>query len=103
MSRLEQLQRLHEADPRDADVMYMIAHEHAKAGAWQESVGWFDRCLAVDPAYHYAYFHKARAQYAGGDTPGALSTARVGMTHATRAGNAKASSELSALIDEWEG
>ncbi|MDX2116184.1 MAG: hypothetical protein SFZ24_11290 [Planctomycetota bacterium] len=103
MSRLAKLMSLHGADPGDADVLYMIAQEHAKAGAQAEAVRWYDRCLGASPEYHYAYFHKARSQQAAGDVAGAAATAAQGLKRAVAAGNAKAASELAALVDELEG
>lgn len=103
MSRLSQLEKLHAADTRDADVMYMLAHEHAKSGRFGDAVEWYDRCLAQDPDYVYAFFHKARAQQASGDAASALQTAKSGLARAGQIGHAKASSELVSLIDELEG
>lgn len=98
MSRLDKLVKLLELDPRDPFVLYGIAQEHARAGRTGEAVAFFDRCLAADPAYSYAYYHKARALQAGGQAEGALATARAGL--AAAGGDGKASSELAALVDE---
>lgn len=103
MSRLAQLEKLLAADPADADVMYMLAQEHAKAGDFAAAIGWYDRCLTASPAYHYAFFHKAKAQESLGDVGAALTTLREGRSRAMKAGDAKASSELSAYLDELEG
>lgn len=97
MSRLEKLERLLQADPRDTFTLYALAQEHAKAGAHARAIEFFDRTLEVDPAYCYAYFHKARAQHATGDLPGARATALAGVQAALRAGDGKAHSELSNL------
>lgn len=102
MSRIAELERLHTADPRDADVMYMLGHEHMKSGEFARAVEWFDRCLAADRAYVYAYYHKARAQQASGDPASASATLRAGLEHATMAGNAKASGEIMALLEQLE-
>jgi tetratricopeptide (TPR) repeat protein len=103
MSRLAQLEKLHAADPADADVLYMLAHEHAKTGDRDAAVRWFDRCLDADPRYVYACFHKARAQQSAGDLSAALATARDGLARAHSLGHSKAASELASLIDELEG
>jgi len=95
MSRLEQLHKLREADPSDADVPYMIAQEHAKAGDHAEAIRWFDTCLEIKPSYHYAYFHKARSQEAAGDVVSARETVRNGFERARSAGDEKATAELS--------
>ncbi|MBL0927179.1 MAG: tetratricopeptide repeat protein [Phycisphaerales bacterium] len=100
MSRLQQLEKLLSADPSDADVPYMIAHEHLKAGDHGEATRWFDRCLAIDPHYHYAYFHKAKALEAAGDVPAAAAALRLGVERARAARDAKALNELSGYLDE---
>jgi len=97
MPSLESLHRLLESSPNDPFVPYAIAQEHAKQRAFAEAVAWFDRCLAVDGAYCYAYYHKARSQQASGDLPGARATVAEGLRAAHRAGDAKASGELSTL------
>jgi tetratricopeptide (TPR) repeat protein len=102
MSRLTQLEKLHAADPNDADVAYMLAHEHAKAGNTPTAVHWFDTCLKLDPGYHYAFFHKAKALSAAGEVEGALDALRDGLARATKDGNGKAISEISALMMELE-
>ncbi len=102
MSRLEQLEKLHAADPGDADVAYMIAHEHVKSANIPAALHWFDTCLKLNPSYHYAYFHKARAQQAAQDIEGAVRTLRAGLGVAQRDGNGKAANEISGLLFELE-
>lgn len=99
-TRLEQLTKLLALDPADAFVLYGLAQEHAKLGDHAAAVGFYDRCLAADPAYCYAYYHKARSQQAAGDLPGARATVLAGITAAHRAGDSKAAGELSTLQTE---
>lgn len=103
MSRLTQLQRLHDADPGDADVMYMLAQEHAKAGETAEAVAWFDRCLAANAGYCYAYFHKARALEDAGRVVEAAATLRAGLEAARRTSDAKAAAEIGVYLDQIGG
>jgi tetratricopeptide (TPR) repeat protein len=103
MSRMDQLQKLHAADPADADVLYMLAQEHAKAGDYRSAIAWYDRCLGADPNYLYGYFHKARAQQSAEDEAGAIQTLRTGLAAARAARDAKASSEIAGFLDELEG
>ncbi|MFT3686319.1 MAG: hypothetical protein QM783_15600 [Phycisphaerales bacterium] len=69
--RLAKLEKLLALDPADTFVLYGIAQEHGKAGDFAKAIEFYDRTLAADPAYCYAYFHKARAQQAAGDLTGA--------------------------------
>lgn len=101
MPSLAQLEKLLAMEPNDPFVLYGLAQEHARLGHQGEAIVFFDRCLAADPAYCYAYFHKARVQHAGGDVSGAMGTVRQGIDAAKRAGDAHALSELSGLLDEW--
>src|SRR5215475_4225424 len=100
MPSLDQLMRLLAADPNDAFVLYGIAQEHAKSGNYTEAVAFYDRCLAADPAYCYAYFHKAKTQEAQGRPEDALRTLRAGVEAARAAQDGHALSEISAYLDE---
>jgi len=102
MSRLAQLEKLHTIDPTDADVLYMLAQEHVKAGNAEEGIKWYDRCLALNPDYLYAYYHKARTQQSMNDLGAAVSTLRTGRARAQQAGDAKALNEIGAYLDELE-
>lgn len=95
--RLAKLERLLAIDPNDAFVLYGLAQEHAKAGDHGRAVGFYDRCLAADPGYCYAYFHKAKSQQAMGNVAAARQTAEAGVLAAQRAGDGKALNELSGL------
>lgn len=102
MPSLEQLQRLLEADPDDAFVLYSLAQEYARLGRWTDAIAHYDRCLAVVPLYCYAYYHKARVQSQTGDLVGASATIRLGLDAARQAGDAHAAAELQALLDSLE-
>lgn len=105
MPSLAQLEKLLAADPRDTFVLYGLAQEHAKAGGEKghaAAVEFYDRCLAVDPLYCYAYFHKAKSLVAlgrGGDATEAL---RAGIVAARKAADSHAESELRGFLDELE-
>jgi tetratricopeptide (TPR) repeat protein len=92
-----------EKDPADPFLLYGLAQEYAKAGDFTRALESYDRCLTADPAYCYAYFHKARAQQTSGDLTGAVATVILGQAAARKAGDAHALSELSGLRDELEG
>jgi tetratricopeptide (TPR) repeat protein len=102
MPSIPDLQRLLEKDPKDPFLLYGLAQEYAKAGDVAKAVEYYDRCLAADPLYCYAYFHKARVQQAAGDVDGALATVKAGMVAAKKAGDGHAASELQGLMDELE-
>lgn len=96
--RLEQLLKLHAADPTDADVPYMIAMEHTKAADHTQVLHWLDQTLGLDPNYLYAYYQKAKALHALGRADEAKAACRQGLDKAQAAGDAKAASELNELM-----
>jgi tetratricopeptide (TPR) repeat protein len=101
--RLEQLQKLHAADPSDADLPYMIALDYAKAGNTSLALEWLDKTIALNAHYHYAYFQKAKMLEEEGESADALVALDEGIKLATEAGNAKALGELQELKQMMQG
>ncbi|MCC6680530.1 MAG: tetratricopeptide repeat protein [Phycisphaeraceae bacterium] len=95
--RLEQLQKLLEAEPGDVDLLYMIALEHAKAGHPAEAIAWLDKVITQDPHYHYAYYQKAQHLCRQFRTQEAKAVLDEGLKLAAADGNEKARSELAQL------
>ena len=97
MSRLEQLEKLYAVDPQDADLPYMIALEHGKAGDTAEALSWLDKTIELNANYHYAYFQKAKLLDDDGEIDEAVAVLDQGIALATAAGDAKALGELQEL------
>jgi tetratricopeptide (TPR) repeat protein len=100
MPSIAQLEKLLALDPHDPFVLYGLAQEHARAGDPAKAVEFYDRCLAADPAYCYAYFHKAKVLEAAGRAPEAIRALEAGLAAAKKAGDTKAVGEISAYLDE---
>jgi len=100
-SRLDQLRKLHNADPSDDDICYMIAQEFSKANEHAQAIEWYDKCLAINAAYCYAYFFKALAQDALGARPDAVGTLKSGLVHAHESKHPKTISELTSLLEQF--
>jgi len=101
-TRLEQLTKLHAADPNDPFCTYGIALEHAKTQNFDEAVRWLDKTLAADPQYCYAYFQKAKMFIEQGEEDRAREVLRTGIGVARKAGNADAAhaaEEMGALLE----
>ncbi len=99
MPSIERLEKMLALDPSDTFVLYALAQEHAKAGDHSLAVEFYDRCLAVDQAYCYAYYHKAKSLEElerGGD---AVATLRAGLEAAKGAGDGKAMGEIAGYLD----
>ena len=97
--RLEALQAILAENPDDAFCLYGIAQEHLSDGACDLAVSFFDRCLAIDPNYLYAYYHKARALEELDRIDDAAQTLRVGLERARVAGDAQATNEIASYLD----
>ena len=99
MPRIDQLLALYETDPNDADVLYMLAQEHAGADEHDAAVVWYDKCLSIDATYCYAYFHKARSLESLGRLGPAREALLVGLKASTDAGDAKAHGEIAGYLE----
>jgi tetratricopeptide (TPR) repeat protein len=98
--RLSQLLKLVSVDPADTFVLYGVAQEYAKRGETEEAVAWYDRCVATDPNYCYAYFHKAKALESADRIAEAIAVLRTGLDRARAARDQHAASEIAAYLDE---
>lgn len=99
MSRLERLQQLAQACPDDALAQYGLALEYINQQQWGDAVGAFDRAIAVDAKYSAAYYHKARAQIAAGDSQQARATLAAGIEVSGTAGDWKTQNEMRELLE----
>jgi len=101
MPTVAQLQRALAADPSDPFLHYAFAQELSKAGAasLDPAIEAYDRCLALDPSYCYAYFHKAKVLEQLGRLDDAKATLTVGVAKAKQAADGKALSELAVYLD----
>jgi len=102
MPSIEQLEKLLKADPDDPFVHYALGQERAKLGQHDEAIECFDRTLALDADYCYAYYFKAISLVELGRKEEALGVLREGISRAERMGDAKALSELQTLLATTE-
>ncbi len=100
--RIAKLEKMLQADPTDAFVLYALAQEHAKQGSTDLAVGFYDRCLGADPGYCYAYYHKARVLGEAGRGPEAIKAAKAGMALAKKLSDMKAMTEFATLLETLE-
>ena len=96
--RFEQIQKMLEATPTDAFLLYGAALELKKGGRFAESVAYLDRTIAADPNMSYAYYQKGQVLEETGDTDAAAAAYRAGLVAARRVGDAKAEGELSQAL-----
>ncbi len=99
-SRLEQLQKLHAADPADDFCIYSIAQEYASANELPLSLQWFEKLLAQHPTHAYGHYHYAKILERCERVDEAVAVLQRGLAHAKHAKDMKATSELSSYLDE---
>lgn len=95
--RLKTLESMHAADPKDADLPYMIALEFSKDDDPATAIDWLDKTLALDQDYLYAYFQKAKMLGDLGEDSQGQAVLNLGIERANQVGDAKASSEMTEL------
>lgn len=100
MERIVQLEKLLEAEPDDPFCLYSLAQEYVKREEYGRAVMYYDRTIAADPHYHYAYFHKAKALEADGRVDEAVAALTEGIARARAADDRHAFAELSGYLDE---
>ncbi|MBX3316530.1 MAG: tetratricopeptide repeat protein [Phycisphaeraceae bacterium] len=102
MPTIDQLFKVLAAEPNDPFTLYGLAQEYAKAGRTADAVAHYDKCLAADPTYCYAYYHKAKALEDAGFLAEAIETLHAGKAAAKKAGDSHALSEISGYLDMLE-
>ncbi|MFG0285649.1 MAG: tetratricopeptide repeat protein [Phycisphaerales bacterium JB039] len=100
MPTADQLIRLLEAEPDDTFLLYALAQEYAKAGRHAEAIETYDRVIGLEPSHGYAYFHKARSLEESGRAGEAPAVLEAGLRAARAAGDAQATAEIAAYLDE---
>ncbi len=99
MPSIAQLEKLLTLEPNDAFLLYGLAQEYAKLGEHAKAVEYFDRTLAADPDYVYAYFHKARSLEASDRIDDTRSCLTAGLEVTKRVSDAKGISEISGYLN----
>lgn len=99
MNRLEQILKMLEKTPADAFLLYGAGIEYRKLREFSRAVEFFDKTIAVDPAYCYAYYQKGQTLEEAGETEAAAEAYRAGIEAARKAGDMKAQGELQAALD----
>ena len=100
--RMEQLRRMLERSPEDAFLLYAIALEYKKAGDAPQAIEYFDKVVAVDPAYCYAYHQRGLVYELLGDLQSARRSYREGIQAATKANDTHARGEIEAALSMIE-
>lgn len=102
MPSLDQLMNMLDESNPDPFVLYALAQEHAKHSDHANALLFFDRCLAADRLYCYAYYHKARVLEQLKDLPAARATLQLGLAAAREARDSHAESEIRGFLDSLD-
>lgn len=97
--KLQQLFKMLEREPSDTFLLYGIGMEHKKLDALPAAIGYFDRVIAIDPGYCYAYFQKGQTFEKMNELNQAKQAYRDGIVAAKQKGDAHAQSELEGALD----
>jgi tetratricopeptide (TPR) repeat protein len=98
MPSIEALEKLLKTDPADPFLLYGLAQEYANQKNHETAITYYDQCIAADPSYCYAYYHKARSQQELDLIDEAIQTLKTGSDQARKVGDGHAVSELQAFL-----
>ena len=97
--RMSKLQAMLQKQPQDTFLLYGLAMEYKKAGDPARAVEHFDRVIALDPGYCYAYHQKGQTFEASGNREAARQAYRDGIAAATKKGDQHAREEITAALE----
>ena len=88
--------------PNDTFLLYGIGMEYKKLDDLPRAIEFFNKVLAVDSGYCYAYYQRGQVQEQAGDGPAARASYQEGIIAASRVGDAHAKSELEGALQMLE-
>ena len=100
MSRLPDLMHLHDAEPGDRDLLFMIAQEHANEGRPAEALAWLSRYLDRGGDVGAAHRLAAGCHLRLGDAAAARRSLETGVAAALAFGHRTLAQELRDEIDD---
>ena len=101
-SRLEQIEAMLADDPRDPELRYMLAMEHASAGDDAAAVRCFQELIAITPKYPPAYHMAGRALQRLNRSAEARTLLTHGIAIAQQQGDHHAAGEMAELLQSLE-
>lgn len=96
--RLAQLQKMLEREPTDPFLLYGVAMEHKKVGRSVDAVEFFEKTIAVNSGYCYAFYQLGQLYEQLGETERARKWYEDGIKAARVKGDDHALSELEAAL-----
>ena len=102
MSRLDALLDLHRQDPDDADLLFMIATEHASAGQHAQAIEWLRRYVEKGRDVGAGWALMADCHAALGDASARRDALTRGIDAAMRAGHPSLAGEMRERLESGE-
>ena len=96
--RLTQLQKMLEREPADPFLLYGVAMEHKKAGDAADAIEFFEKTIAADSGYCYAFYQLGQTYEQLDETELAKKAYGDGITAARVKGDDHALSELETAL-----
>jgi len=100
MDRIAAFKEILQQDPNNSFARYGLAMEHAALGDTEAALAEFATCIERTPDYVPAYQMSAQNLLKAGRTSEATERLKAGLAAAGRTGNAHASSEMQAMLDD---
>ena len=100
MSRLPALMKLHEADPADADLLFMIGSEHFNEGRPDDALEWLSRYVQHGRDVGAGFGLMAECCLKLGRDADAQAALRGGIEAARRAGHPTMAGEFEERLEE---
>jgi len=94
MPTRQQIQKFLTQEPNDPFMLYALATDHAKESEHESAIEYFDKTIAADPDYVYAYYHQARSYEALNRIKEAKTTLDTGLEAAKRTNDAQGINEI---------
>ncbi|CAN5497159.1 hypothetical protein BH10PLA1_BH10PLA1_17850 [soil metagenome] len=95
---MEQLQKMLEREPTDPFLLYGVAMEHKKEGRTADAIEFFEKTIAVDSGYCYAFYQLGQTYELVDETALAKKAYEDGIVAARVKGDDHARSELETAL-----
>src|SRR5436189_374573 len=96
--RMKALEKMLEKEPGDLFLLYAIALEHKKAGAFADALKYLGEVLKKDALYCVAYQQAGQVHELAGETERAREAYRDGIAAARRKGDQHAAEEMEGAV-----
>jgi predicted Zn-dependent protease len=100
--RMQKLQQMLEREPNDTFLLYALALEHKKGGAYADALDYLSRVLQKDPGYCVAYQQAGQVHELAGDNEAARRAYQDGIAAALRKGDHHAAEEMQSALQMLE-